>query len=182
VVRADLVVLGIGARPNVELAVDAGLDVSTGIDVDASLRTSAPGIFAAGDVAAAWHPGYARRLRVEHWDNAKRQGRMAALTLLDRDVTYDRTPYFYSDQFDLGMETFGLPADGDEVVMRRDGDAGLIALWLARGRAVAALQANAWGTSKALRKLVDLRTPVDAARVRDARTPLAEVFPIESAA
>ncbi len=104
-VPTDLVVAGLGAEPRIELAASAGLEIADGgIAVDEQLRTAAPSVFAAGDVAAAWHPRMGRRLRVEHWDNAIRQGRTAAANMLGAREPYLRVPYFYSDQFDLGME------------------------------------------------------------------------------
>ena len=101
---ADIVVVGIGARPATELAEAAGLAVDNGVVVDASLRTSDPDIFAAGDVAYAFNPLLGRHLRVEHWANALNGGPAPREAMLGQDVTYDRVPYFFSDQYDLGME------------------------------------------------------------------------------
>jgi len=109
---ADVVVAGIGVVPNTGLAEDAGLDVSNGILVDAALRTSAPGVFAAGDVANAMNPALGRRIRVEHWANALNGGPAAARSMLGQEVSYDRVPYFFSDQYDLGLECSGLPSPG----------------------------------------------------------------------
>jgi len=103
---ADLVVVGIGVMPNTALATMAGLEVDNGIMVDAALRTSDEAIYAAGDVAYAFHPLYGRRVRVEHWANALNGGPAAARSMLGQQVSYDRVPYFYSDQYELGMETF----------------------------------------------------------------------------
>ena len=107
---ADVVVVGIGVTPRVGLARAAGLDVDDGIVVDEHLRSSRPGIYAAGDVAAAWHPRYRRHLRVEHWANALNQGTTAGANAAGRTETYSRLPYFFSDQYDLGLEYVG-PAD-----------------------------------------------------------------------
>jgi 3-phenylpropionate/trans-cinnamate dioxygenase ferredoxin reductase component len=106
-IAADLVVVGVGAAPRLELARDAGLVLNGGVATDDHLHTSANWVYAAGDVAAAWHPRYRLRLRVEHWANARHHGRVAARNMLGADETYDRVPYFYSDQFDLGMEYSG---------------------------------------------------------------------------
>jgi 3-phenylpropionate/trans-cinnamate dioxygenase ferredoxin reductase subunit len=172
--RADLVVVGVGAAPRIKLALRAGLDTIDGaVRVDEHLRSSAPTIYAAGDVAAAWHPRYGRHLRVEHWDNAIRQGRTAAANMLGAEEAYARTPYFYSDQFDLGMEYRGLATAWDQVVLRGDLEAREFdAFWLADGRVVAAMNANRWDDGNALRRLVDSEAPVDPARLADAATPL----------
>jgi NADPH-dependent 2,4-dienoyl-CoA reductase/sulfur reductase-like enzyme len=174
VVPADLVVAGVGAAPRIALALRARLATVEGaVAVDERLRSSAPDVYAAGDVAAAWHPRYGRHLRVEHWDTAIRQGRTAAANMLGAAETYARTPYFYSDQFDLGMEYRGLATAWDEVVLRgnletREFDA----FWLAGGRVVAAMNANRWDDGGALRRLVDAEAHVDPARLADVASPL----------
>lgn len=186
-VEADLVVVGIGARPRTELAEAAGLDVRDGIVVDEYLETSVPGIFAAGDVAAAWHPRYGTRLRVEHWDNARRQGRAAARNLLGAKEAYDRIPYFYSDQYELSMEYTGYAPAWDRVVFRGDPSSrAFVAFWLREGRVVAGMNVNVSGVTDAIRKLVAAGRPVDAARLMDPAVPLddldALVGPAETAA
>ena len=142
---ADIVVVGIGVVPNTGLAVDAGLEVANGVVTDAALRTSDPIICAAGDLANSYHPLLGRRARVEHWANALNSGPAAARSMLGQDVTYDPVPYFFSDQYDLGMETAGLPEPGtyDQVVYRGD-RAGreFIAFWLASGAVVAGMNVN----------------------------------------
>ena len=173
---ADLVVVGVGAEPRVELARDAGLAVENGILVDERLETSVPGVFAAGDVANAMHPRYRRRLRVEHWDNAKRQGRVAAANMLGAAKRYERIPYFYSDQYDIGMEYTGLARPDDQVVFRGDpGTREFIAFWLRRGRVVAGMNVNVWDVAPAIERLVASRAEVDVARLRDERRPLEEL-------
>ncbi|HEY5015060.1 MAG TPA: FAD-dependent oxidoreductase, partial [Acidimicrobiia bacterium] len=117
-IPADLVVAGVGAQPRVELAADAGLAVGNGVIVDAYLRTSNPDVFAAGDVASAYHPGMGARLRVEHWANAAHQGAAAARNMLGTPTAYDRVPYFFSDQYELGMEYSGHATSWDRVVFR----------------------------------------------------------------
>jgi 3-phenylpropionate/trans-cinnamate dioxygenase ferredoxin reductase subunit len=175
-IEADLVVVGIGAVPRLELATRGGLEVADGgIKVDAYLRTSVPNIYAAGDVAAAWHPRYERRVRVEHWDNASRQGKTAAANILGANEAYDRTPYFYSDQYDLGMEYRGLATSSDEVIVRGDLAAREFhAFWLSGGRVVAAMNANLWDDGDELARLVDTGARVDGARLADPLVPLAE--------
>jgi 3-phenylpropionate/trans-cinnamate dioxygenase ferredoxin reductase subunit len=176
VIAGDLVVVGIGAVPETSLAEDAGLAVGNGIEVDQYLETSADGVFAAGDVAAAWHPTLGRRLRVEHWDNAKRQGRAAAANLLGRREPYDRLPYFYSDQYDLGMEYVGHADAGDEVVVRGDlAGREFIAFWLRDGRPVAAMNANVWKVNDDLRALIAAGRPIDRAALADPAIPLPDL-------
>ena len=173
---AELVVMGIGAEPRVDLAATAGLAIENGVVVNDRLETSAPGIFAAGDVANAWHQLYRRQLRVEHWDNAKRQGRHAAGNMLGRDRSYDRIPYFYSDQYDLGMEYRGLATASDEVVFRGDPrDREFIAFWLRDGRVAAAMNLNVWDVDPALTDLVRSGVVVDRAWLQDPGRPIAEL-------
>jgi 3-phenylpropionate/trans-cinnamate dioxygenase ferredoxin reductase subunit len=173
-VAVDLVVVGVGAVPRTRLAQEAGLEMAVGgVAVDERLRTSAPNVFAAGDVAAAFHPRHGRHVRVEHWDNAIRQARTAAANILGADEMYERTPYFYSDQFDLGMEYRGLAPTWDRVVIRGDLDARHFhAFWVADGRVVAAMNANLWDDGRALRRLVDGGARVDPRRLADPSVPL----------
>jgi 3-phenylpropionate/trans-cinnamate dioxygenase ferredoxin reductase component len=175
-IPADLVVVGVGAEPRVELAREAGLAVDDGILVDERLETSVPGIFAAGDVANARHPHYRRRLRIEHWDNAKRQGRTAAANMLGQAKPYERIPYFYSDQYDIGMEYTGLARPHDQVVFRGDpGSRQFIAFWLRDGRVVAGMNVNVWDVAPAIERLVASRAEVDVRRLTDERRPLEEL-------
>jgi 3-phenylpropionate/trans-cinnamate dioxygenase ferredoxin reductase subunit len=156
-VDADLVVVGVGVAPNVALAEAAGLDTDNGVLVDEHLRSSDPDIYAAGDVANAVHPVLGRRIRVEHWDTAIGQGETVALSLLGQDATYDRLPYFFTDQYDLGMEYVGsVGPDGyDEVVLRGDTNTRVFrAYWLKDGRVLAAMHANDWDASDHIRSVV----------------------------
>ena len=175
-VPADLVVVGIGAEPRVELARRAGLAVDNGVLVDERLETSMPGIFAAGDVANAIHPGYGRRLRIEHWDNAKRQGRVAAANMLGQAKTYERIPYFYSDQYDIGMEYTGRARPDDRIVFRGDRENGeFVAFWLRADRVVAGMNVNVWDVAPAIERLVASRVAVDVRRLTDDLHPLEEL-------
>ncbi|WP_149257572.1 NAD(P)/FAD-dependent oxidoreductase [Actinomadura sp. K4S16] len=177
-VPADVVVVGIGVRPNSGLAERAGLEVSDGILVDQSLRTSDPDIYAAGDVANAYNPLLGRRIRVEHWANALNGGPAAARAMLGRDVVYDRVPYFFSDQYDLGMEMSGVAAPGeyDEVVYRGDVPGReFVAFWLSEGRVVAGMNVNVWDVTGDVQALIRSGRPVDAARLADPGVPLAEL-------
>ncbi|MGH2417586.1 MAG: NAD(P)/FAD-dependent oxidoreductase [Candidatus Limnocylindria bacterium] len=175
-VPADLVVVGVGAAPRLKLALRAGLDTTAGgIAVDEYLRSSVPNIYAAGDVAAAWHPRFGRHLRVEHWDNAIRQGKAAAANILGAYEPYARTPYFYSDQFDLGMEYRGYAPEWGRVIIRGDLEAREFhAFWLADGRVIAAMNANLWDDGAELKRLVESEAHIDPSRLADPGVPLAE--------
>ncbi|GAA1775076.1 NAD(P)/FAD-dependent oxidoreductase [Actinomadura chokoriensis] len=162
---ADVVVAGVGAVPRIELAEQAGLELAAGgVAVDAALRTSSPDIFAAGDIAAHDHPRYEGRVRVEHWDNAKRQGKHAAGALLGADDPYTASPFFFSDQYDLGCEYRGLadPATDELVVRGEPSTREFIAFWLRDGHVTAALNVNSWEHGDALQALVDTRAAVTA--------------------
>jgi 3-phenylpropionate/trans-cinnamate dioxygenase ferredoxin reductase subunit len=172
-IDCDFVVVGIGVTPRVDLASDAGLDVNNGIVVDETLRSSAPNVFAAGDVANAWHPFYGERIRVEHWANALNQGPLAARAMLDHDVAYDRIPYFFSDQYEVGMEYSGYATRWDEVVFRGDpGDGEFIAFWLRDRRVVAGMNVNVWDVNEHVQALIRSRQTADTAALVDPDTPL----------
>ncbi|WP_222268999.1 NAD(P)/FAD-dependent oxidoreductase [Modestobacter marinus] len=174
-VAGDLIVVGVGVIPNVELARGAGLAVDNGVAVDAALRTSRDDVLAVGDVANATHPLLGRRIRVEHWANALNQPRTAARTLLGRTDAYDRLPYFFTDQYDLGMEYSGhaAPGDYDQVVVRGDlAERAFIAFWLSGGRVVAAMNVNVWDVTEPLQRLIRSGRSVDPARLTDADVPL----------
>ncbi len=176
VIEGDLVVVGIGASPRDELARDAGLTLANGIVVDEFLRTSAPDVFAAGDVAATWNPMYNQRIRMEHWANALNQGQTAARNMLGQDTAYAKLPYFYSDQYDFGMEYNGYAAGWDRVVLRGD-PAGreFLAFWLKDGRALAGMNANVWDQGDGIKALVRGGATVDADRLADPSVPLADL-------
>ncbi|GAA3475115.1 NAD(P)/FAD-dependent oxidoreductase [Nonomuraea roseola] len=150
---ADLVVAGVGAAPNVSLAREAGLEVGDGILTDAALRTSHPDVYAAGDVAESYNPLYGRRLRVEHWANALNGGPAAARSMLGQEVVYDRVPYFYTDQFDLGMEFSGDTTGYDQVVTRGE-ELEFIAYWLREGRVIAGMNVNVWDVVDDIQRLI----------------------------
>ena len=163
VIDADAVVVGVGVTPNVDLARQAGLDVDDGVLVNASLRTSDAHVFAAGDVANAEHPVLGRRIRVEHWANALHQPEVAARSILGRDAVYDRLPYFFTDQYDLGMEYVGYASADDDVVVRGDLEGReFVALWVRDGRVVAGMNVNVWDVTDRIRDLILAREPADA--------------------
>ncbi|MCW2705921.1 MAG: FAD-dependent pyridine nucleotide-disulfide oxidoreductase [Blastococcus sp.] len=173
---ADVVVVGIGATPNIELAAAAGLEVDNGVVTDDGLRTSAPDVFAAGDVASSFHPLYGRYVRVEHWANALHGGPAAARSMLGQEISYDRVPYFFTDQYDLGMEYSGLGGPGDTVVTRGNADDGaFIAFWMRDGRVAAAMNVNVWDVTEPIQELIRTRRKVPVASLTDADTPLARL-------
>jgi 3-phenylpropionate/trans-cinnamate dioxygenase ferredoxin reductase subunit len=175
-VEANLVVIGIGAQPRTQVATDAGLTVNDGIVVDEYLETSVPGVFAAGDVAAAWHPLLNARIRLEHWDNAKRQGRAAARNMLGLAEPYDRLPYFFSDQYDLGMEYVGHAPTWDRVVLRGDLTGHeFLAFWLKEGHVVAGMNANVWDVNHAIAALVRSGKVVALERLVDPSVPIDDI-------
>jgi 3-phenylpropionate/trans-cinnamate dioxygenase ferredoxin reductase component len=172
-VECDFAVIGVGVIPRVTLAEAAGLTVENGIQVDAACTTSVPNVFAAGDVANAWHPFYERHIRVEHWANALNQGPAAARSMLGDAVSYDRIPYFFSDQYDVGMEYSGYATEWDEVVFRGDRKSGeFVAFWLADGRVVGGMNVNVWDVNEHVQALIRSRRQVDAGVLRDTDTPL----------
>ena len=169
---ADLVLVAVGVKPRVELAHAAGLELADagGVAVDAGLRTAAPDVYAVGDIAAHFHPRYGRRVRVEHWANAKNQGTHVARNLAGEHEPYLSAPYFFSDQYDLGCEYRGLAdLDTDEVVIRGDlAKREFIAFWLRDGEVTAAMNVNAWDDGDALKALVDKRATVTPQQLREA--------------
>ena len=172
-IECDFAVVGIGVIPRVTLAEAAGLTVENGIQVDATLRGSAPNVFAAGDVANAWHPFYGSHIRVEHWANALNQGPAAARSMLGDTVSYERIPYFFSDQYDVGMEYSGYATEWDEVVFRGNREAGeFVAFWLAAGRVVGGMNVNVWDVNEHVQALIRSRHEVRADALRDTDTPL----------
>ena len=175
-VQADAVIVGVGITPNSDLAAAAGLDTDNGIRVDAQLRSSNPDIYAAGDVANALHPLLGQHIRVEHWANALNQPQVAAKAMLGQDAVYDRVPYFFTDQYDLGMEYAGYvgPDSYREVVFRGRPDQGeYIAFWLGHeGQVLAGMNVNIWDVNDAIQDLVRSGRPVETGALADAATPL----------
>ncbi|HET6501010.1 MAG TPA: FAD-dependent oxidoreductase [Amycolatopsis sp.] len=169
---ADLVLVAVGAAPRVDLAQVAGLELTDdgGVAVDATLRTAAPGVYAAGDIASQFHPRYDRRVRVEHWANAKDQGAHVAGNLIGAQEPYLGSPFFFSDQYELGCEYRGLAdPEADELVVRGDlSGREFVAFWVRDGRVRAAMNVNVWDQGPALKALVDTQAPVTAGQLRTA--------------
>jgi 3-phenylpropionate/trans-cinnamate dioxygenase ferredoxin reductase subunit len=170
------VLVGIGVAPRTEL-VDGIARVDNGVVVDERLQSSADGIYACGDIANAAHPVFTQHVRVEHWANALEQGPAAARSMLGRDVSYDKVPYFFSDQYDVGMEYAGLhDPNVDELVVRGDmGSREFVAFWVRGDRLMAGMNVNVWDVSDPIQELVHSRATVDRARLADPDVPIAEV-------
>ncbi len=177
---ADTVVVGVGILPNVELAEAAGIDVDNGVVADELLRTSVEGVYAVGDVARWFNPTLGYPLRVEHWANALNTGPIAARAIAGSDVTNDLLPYFFSDQYGLGLEFSGdVPRDtATEIVYRGDvAQREFVAFWVVEGSVLAGLAVNVWDVIEDVKALVRAPGPVDLVRLADPRTPLADLLP-----
>jgi 3-phenylpropionate/trans-cinnamate dioxygenase ferredoxin reductase subunit len=178
VIEADAVLVAVGVAPNSELAEAAGLSVDNGIVVDSSLSTSDSSIFAAGDVANAMNALYDKHIRVEHWANALNQPATVAASMLGQPATHDQLPYFFTDQYDLGMEYVGYfePGGYDEVVFRGDvAGREFIAFWVRDGRVLAGMNVNVWDVVDDIKHLIRSRATIPADRLADTGTPLAEL-------
>jgi 3-phenylpropionate/trans-cinnamate dioxygenase ferredoxin reductase component len=174
-IECDTVVVGVGVEPRTQLAADGGLAVDNGILVDERLETSVPGIFAAGDVANHLHP-LLGRLRVEHWANALNQGPAAARGMLGSSEAYERLPYFFSDQYDVGMEYSGHASEWDRVVFRGDvGKREFIVFWLSGDRVLAGMNVNVWDVTEPIQRLIRERVAVRDDRLADTDVPLEEL-------
>ncbi len=177
VLEATAVIVGIGVLPRVELAERAGLAVDNGVLVDAALRSSDPRVAAVGDIAAHDHPLLRTRIRVEHWAAALNQPAVAVAALFGEDVRYDALPYFFTDQYDLGMEYVGHAPTGSysDVLIRGDLDSRqFIAFWLRDDRVVAGMAVNIWDVIEDVKSLIRRGAPVDKARLGNPEQPLTE--------
>lgn len=176
-VPADAVLIGVGAAPDVQLAKAAGLAVDGGVFVDSTLCTSDPDIYAVGDIAAHDHPVLGCRIRVEHWATAVNQPAAAAASLLGEPTPYIELPYFFSDQYDLGMEYVGHPSPQDRVVVRGDlPGREFIAFWVdADDHLTAAMNVNIWDVIDEIKPLITSRVRVDPVRLANAEVPLSSL-------
>jgi 3-phenylpropionate/trans-cinnamate dioxygenase ferredoxin reductase subunit len=185
-VPADVAVVGVGIQPATELAENAGLQVDNGIVTDSSLRTSDPDVYACGDVASSHNPLFGKHIRVEHWANALNGGKTAGKAMLGHETVYDRVPYFYTDQYDLGMEYSGYvePGGYDQVVFR--GDPSIVdgkvpeflAFWTKSGRVLAGMNVNIWDVTDPIQALVRAGAAgkaVDLDRLADPSVALTEL-------
>ncbi|MEO9220761.1 MAG: FAD-dependent oxidoreductase, partial [Mycobacteriaceae bacterium] len=177
-IEADAVVVGVGITPNTELADAAGLTIDNGVLVNEHLTTSDPDVYAAGDVANVYYPHLGTHLRLEHWSAALNQGPVAAANMLGQNISYDQVPYFFSDQYEMGMEYSGYVGPGgyDELAFRGDVDKGeYLAFWLREGRVLAGMNVNIWDATDAIATLVRSGEPVNLGRLVNPEVPLDEV-------
>jgi NADPH-dependent 2,4-dienoyl-CoA reductase/sulfur reductase-like enzyme len=178
-IAGDAVVMGVGVRPRVELAASAGLDLDNGVLVDAALRSSNPAIFAVGDIANHDHPVLGRRVRVEHWATALNQPTTVAAAILGGDAAYTELPYFFTDQYDLGMEYIGHAGPDSDVRVAVRGDVAgreFVAFWLDHdSRILASMNVNVWDVVDEIKPLIANHAVVDEAKLTDADTPFADV-------
>ncbi|MGH1525935.1 NAD(P)/FAD-dependent oxidoreductase [Leifsonia sp. L25] len=175
---ADVVVAGVGAAPNTHIAEQSGLALENGVPTDEAMRTAIEDVYAVGDVANPVLPAIGQRLRNEHWANAIAGGTVAARAIAGEDASYDDIPYFYSDQYDLGMEYSGYAplASGARVVFRGDVSAReFIAFWLRDDRVVAGMNVNVWDVQDHIQRLIRGREAVDPDRLTDESVDLAEL-------
>jgi 3-phenylpropionate/trans-cinnamate dioxygenase ferredoxin reductase subunit len=178
-ITADRVLIAVGAQPNIEIAEQAGLSTKDGgVLVDASLRTSNPDIFAVGDIAAAEHPFFEERIRTEHWANAQKQPAVAASGMLGETAEYNELPYFFTDQYDLGMEYAGYAPNYQQVVFRGDKKGReFVAFWLdADKRVLAGMQVNIWDALDDIKNLIRKKAPVDPDKLADPEVSLSDVL------
>ncbi|CCH76508.1 FAD-dependent pyridine nucleotide-disulphide oxidoreductase [Nostocoides japonicum T1-X7] len=177
---ADTVVVGVGILPNTELAAAAGVEVDNGVVADELMRTSVDGVYAVGDVARWFNPTLGYPLRVEHWANALNTGPIAAKAIAGTAVENDLLPYFFSDQYDLGLEYSGDVPRGTttEIVYRGDVPGReFVAFWVADGSVLAGLAVNMWDVIDDVKALVRASGPVDLVRLADPGVPLADLVP-----
>ena len=179
-VDADAVLVAVGAAPNTDLALRAGLATGTdgGVLVDSALRTSDPDIFAVGDIASAQHPLFGTRIRTEHWANALKQPAVAVAGMLGKAGEYAELPYFFTDQYDLGMEYVGHAPDYDRVVFRGDVDGReFVAFWLdGENRVLAGMNVNIWDVLDDVKSLIRSRSPVDPDKLSDPQQALGSLI------
>lgn len=176
--ECDLVVAGMGVEPVAELALAAGIDVENGVLVDDRCRTSADGVFAAGDVANHDHPVFGRHMRVEHWDNAIRHGRAAALSMLGRDTPYQDIPWFWSDQYDQNLQYAGYCTGWDRLVVRGSlPERAFTAFYLQDGVVQAVVALNRGREARQAMPLIRARAAVDPERLADQGVNLLDLVP-----
>ena len=167
-IECDFVLVGVGIEPNLEVVEGTGVETANGILVDQLCRTNVEGVYAAGDVANHWHPIFQRRLRVEHWDNALKQGAAAARSMMGKQEPFDDPHWFWSDQYEHNLQSIGLPSDWDELVIRgslekRD----FVAFYLKEGLLQAAVGLDRGRDVRRSGPLIRARRPLDPIALKD---------------
>jgi 3-phenylpropionate/trans-cinnamate dioxygenase ferredoxin reductase subunit len=167
-IECDFVVVGLGVEPVTDLLADTGAEIDNGVVVDEYLRTGVEGIYAAGDVANHYHPVFGRRIRVEHWQNALKQGPVVARNMLDKDEPYDEIPWFWSDQYEHNLQYAGFHTEWDELVVRGSmEERNFVAFYRKDRRVLAAVAVNRGRDLRRSMPLIKAREPIDAARLCD---------------
>ena len=176
-IPCELVVIGVGVEPAVDFLDGSGVHLDNGVVVDEYCATNIAGIHAAGDVANHYHRVFGRHIRVEHWQNAMRQGAAAAKNMLGLHEAYDEIPWFWSDQYDANLQYAGYHTSYDELVVRGTLDSASFAVFYMNGGVIAAVAAvnNARDVRRAM-PLIKARRPVDPARLRDDRVDLRQLL------
>jgi 3-phenylpropionate/trans-cinnamate dioxygenase ferredoxin reductase subunit len=180
IVDADAVLVAVGATPNTDLAAAAGLSMAPdgGVLVDSTLCSSDPDIFAVGDIASAPHPLFGMRIRTEHWANALKEPAVAVAGMLGKPTDYAELPYFFTDQYDLGMEYVGHAPEYARVVFRGDVEGReFVAFWLdGDNRVLAGMNVNVWDVLDDVKSLIRSRSPVDPDRLADPQQALGSLI------
>jgi 3-phenylpropionate/trans-cinnamate dioxygenase ferredoxin reductase subunit len=167
-IECDFAVIGVGVEPAAELAAGTGIEIDNGIVVDEHCRTNVEGIYAAGDVANHYHPVFERHIRVEHRDNALKQGPAAARNMLGKSESYEEIHWFWSDQYDLNLQYAGFHTAWDELVVRGSlADRSFVAFYREKGRVLAAVAVNRGKDLRRSIPLIRARRPVESAKLRD---------------
>lgn len=175
-IDCDLVLIGIGVAPRLELAKAAGLELDSGVIVDQYLRSSVDNIFAAGDIADAQNTFLNKRIRIEHWANARAQGTLVAKNMLDKNVANDEVPYFFSEQYGIMMQYLGNTGGSKDIVIRGSlEDDHFMAFWMDGQRIVVAMQVNIPDVKEQLHQLVRDRVEVDRDRLADTSVSLEDL-------
>src|SRR5215211_7937109 len=175
-IECDFVVVGLGTQPATDLLAGTGVEINNGILVDEYLRTGVEGIYAAGDVANHYHPVFKRHIRVEHWQNALKQGPAAARNMLGENEPYGEIPWFWSDQYEHNLQYAGFHTEWDELVVRGSMDErNFTAFYRTRGRILAAVAVNRGKDLRRSMPLIKAREPIDAAKLCDLDVDLREL-------
>ncbi len=173
-IDCDMVIVGVGVHPNVELFEGSGVEIDNGILTDEYCRTSVPGVYAAGDVANWWHPELKQRLRVEHFDNAGSQGTYVGQVIAGAaEEPFAPVPYFWSDQYDTNIQYAGVASDDSEVIIRgKPEERSITAFYLDNGAICAAVTINNAREFRSCRRLVAARAEIDPDTLRDPETDI----------
>ena len=167
-IGCDFAVIGVGVDPAVEIAAGTGIEVENGIVVDEYCRTNVESIYAAGDIANHYHPVFERRIRVEHWDNALKQGPAAARSMLGMQDPYEEIHWFWSDQYDTNLQYAGFHTTWDELVVRGSlEERSFVAFYCTEGRVLAAVAVNRGKDLRRSMPLIKARRAVEPAELRD---------------